>query len=72
MIKLYNGDCLEVMDKLINQGIKVEFAFTSPPYNRKRNDKYNNFDDINKNYLEFLQKVIDKNLQIADYFFLNL
>lgn len=32
-IDLYNGDCLEVMDKLIEQGIKVDAIITSPPYN---------------------------------------
>ena len=29
---LYKGDCLEVMDKLIEQGIKVDLTVTSPPY----------------------------------------
>ncbi len=32
MIELYNGDCLEVMDKLIEQGIKVDAIITDPPY----------------------------------------
>ena len=32
MIKLYNGDCLEVMDKLIEQGVKVDAIITDPPY----------------------------------------
>ena len=31
-VKLYNGDCLEVMDKLIAQGIKVDAIITDPPY----------------------------------------
>ena len=31
-IKLYNGDCLEVMDELIEQGIKVDAIITDPPY----------------------------------------
>lgn len=31
-IKLYNGDCLEVMDKLIENGIKVNCIITDPPY----------------------------------------
>ncbi len=31
-IKLYQGDCLEVMDKLIEQGIKVDVIITDPPY----------------------------------------
>lgn len=32
-VELYNGDCLEVMDKLIEQGAKVDTIITSPPYN---------------------------------------
>ena len=32
MIKLYQGDCLEVMDKLIEQGVKVDAIITDPPY----------------------------------------
>lgn len=32
MIDLYNGDCLEVMDRLIEQGIKVDAIITDPPY----------------------------------------
>ena len=31
-IELYNGDCLEVMDKLIEQGVKVDAIITDPPY----------------------------------------
>ena len=30
--KLYKGDCLEVMDKLIEEGIKVDMILTDPPY----------------------------------------
>jgi len=29
---LHNGDCLEVMDKLIEQGVKVDAIITDPPY----------------------------------------
>ena len=32
MYKLYNGDCLEVMDKLIEEGIKVDCILCDPPY----------------------------------------
>ena len=32
-IKLFNGDCLEVMDRLIGQGVKVDAIITDPPYN---------------------------------------
>ena len=30
--KLFNGDCLEVMDKLIEMGIKVDAIICDPPY----------------------------------------
>ena len=32
-VKLFNGDCLEVMDRLIEQGVKVDAIITDPPYN---------------------------------------
>ena len=32
MYKLYNGDCLEIMDKLIEEGVKVDCILTDPPY----------------------------------------
>ncbi len=31
-MKLYNGECLEVMDLLIEQGVKVDAIITDPPY----------------------------------------
>lgn len=31
-IRIYNGDCLEVMDKLIELGVKVDAIITDPPY----------------------------------------
>ena len=31
-VKLYQGVCLEVMDILIEQGIKVDCILTDPPY----------------------------------------
>ena len=30
--EIYKGDCLEVMDKLIEQGVKVDTIITDPPY----------------------------------------
>ena len=32
MYKLYNGDCIEVMDKLIEEGVVVDAIITDPPY----------------------------------------
>lgn len=31
-VALFNGDCLEVMDTLINNGVKVDAIITDPPY----------------------------------------
>ena len=30
--ELYKGDCLEVMDKLIEKGVKIDMVLTDPPY----------------------------------------
>lgn len=30
--KLYNGDCMEIMDKLIEDGVKVDAVICDPPY----------------------------------------
>jgi len=32
LTKIYNGDCLEVMDYLIEQGVKFDAIITDPPY----------------------------------------
>lgn len=34
MIDLRHGDCMEVMDQLIQENIKVDAIITSPPYNK--------------------------------------
>ena len=35
--KLYQGDCLEVMDKLIESGLKIDAIITDPPYGTTQN-----------------------------------
>lgn len=30
--KLYQGDCLQIMDKLIEEGVKVDAIICDPPY----------------------------------------
>ena len=72
MIYLYNGDCLEIMDNFIKQDIKTNFSFTSPPYNRKRNDKYNNYEDTETEYYQLLTNSVDKMLAISKYVFFNI
>ena len=32
MYRLYNGDCLEVMDRLLEEGVKVDYIICDPPY----------------------------------------
>jgi len=44
---------------------KFDFVLTSPPYNRKRNDKYKHFDDNNKDYFLFLDTVLKELLRIT-------
>jgi len=65
-IDLYKGDCLEVMDELIEEGVKVSYSFTSPPYNRKRNDKYKNYRDIREDWYEFNCETIDRLLLLTE------
>ena len=48
--KLYNGDCLEVMDKLIIDGVKVDAIITDPPYNIARD---NNFNTMGRKGIDF-------------------
>ena len=47
--ELYKGDCLEIMDELIEQGVKVDCVLTDPPYgttNRNKWDKIIPFDEM--------------------------
>ena len=52
MNDLYKGDCLEVMDKLITDGVKVDVVITSPPYDDLRD--YNSDIDFEKAIKLFL------------------
>lgn len=36
MIELYNDDCINVMQKMIEEGTKVDLTVTSPPYDQLR------------------------------------
>lgn len=39
-IQLYNGDCIEIMQSLIEQNIKVDAVITDPPYNISRKTNF--------------------------------
>ena len=57
--KLYQGDCLEVMDKLIEEDIKVDMILTDPPYGTTRN-KWDSVIDLDKMW-EGISKLIKPN-----------
>ena len=63
MITLIQGDCFEEMPKIKTQS--VDMVITSPPYNRKRNDKYNNHKDIKTDYVAFLENSINECLRVC-------
>lgn len=63
MYKLLHGDCLEVMKNIPDKSVDV--SFTSPPYNRKRNDKYEFYDDRLDDYFGFLCNFTDELLRVT-------
>lgn len=60
---IYNENCLETMKRMPDGFVDV--VFTSPPYNRKRNDTYSLYDDIIDDYLQFLIKATDECLRVS-------
>lgn len=60
---LLHADSLDVLPLLFEKS--VDYTLTSPPYNRKRDDKYSNFKDINKNWLQMNIDVINQLLRIT-------
>ena len=63
MYKLYNGDCLEVMDKLIEEGVVVDCILTDPPYginfkSNYRKEKYSYIE--NDNNLDFIKNYFSR------------
>lgn len=65
-MKLINDDCFKYL-----QDIECDIVFTSPPYNRKRNDKYSFYEDTIDDYYDFLTKFIDS-VNYKKYLFLNV
>ena len=57
------GDCFELMKHIPDKSIDV--VFTSPPYNRKRNDKYTFYDDQIIDYFSFLSAFTDECIRIT-------
>lgn len=57
------GNCIDVMQKL--DGKIFDVAFTSPPYNRIRNDTYAKFNDISSDYYKLLCDVTENLLRLT-------
>ena len=67
--KLYNGDCLSVMEEMIEQGVKVDVVITDPPYGMdfKSNRRKNKYDKIkNDDTLDFLDEYFNKCNEIME------
>ncbi len=61
--KIYQEDCLLTMENMPDDFVDV--TFTSPPYNRKRNDKYQFYDDRIVDYYSFLTTFIDESIRVT-------
>ena len=57
-IKLYNADCLEIMQRLVNKGMQVDAIITDPPYGYL-DHKLDKWFDNNK-FFELAYKIIKK------------
>lgn len=69
--EIYEIDVFDGFKELDDKS--VNHILTSPPYNRKRNDKYNFYDDTEKDYYGFLCKVLDECLRVTKgYVFFNI
>ena len=78
-VNLFNGDCLEVMDRLITLGVKVDAIITDPPYGisltpQRKNGKFKdtkvlNDENINiiKEFLQRAEKLTDRVYMFASW-----
>lgn len=69
--KIYNGNCFDLFRQMpVNS---VDYVFTSPPYNRKRNDKYTFYNDQLTDYFGFLFNLVNECKAVArKWVFLNI
>lgn len=60
---LIKGDSLDIVQQFKEN--QFDAVFTSPPYNRKRNDKYNAYSDTIGDYFIFLCESIEQCLRVS-------
>lgn len=65
MIEIHHADCFDFMAGMADK--EVDMVFTSPPYNRERNDKYKHYNDTQKDYFGFLVKLIGESLRVSKH-----
>lgn len=71
MSKIIHSDCFPVLTEMLDKS--VDYTLTSPPYNRKRNDKYTYFEDTEKDWLGFNIKAIKELMRVTkNHVFYNL
>jgi DNA modification methylase len=69
--KVVNANCFDVLKRMPDSCIDV--TFTSPPFNRKRNDTYKYYDDILEQYYEMLVSLTEELIRVTrGYVILNL
>lgn len=57
------GDCLDLIKELPDNSVDV--SFTSPPYNRIRNDTYELYDDILDDYYGLIEGITKEMLRVT-------
>lgn len=61
--RIYQKDCILGLKELPDNTVDV--VFTSPPYNRKRNDKYSHYTDIREDYFQWMVEVITECMRVS-------
>ena len=61
--KIICGNSLELIKKLPDNSVDV--SFTSPPYNRIRNDTYDLYDDVLDDYYSMITKITDEMIRVT-------
>ena len=70
-VRLFNGDCLEVMDMLIEEGIKVDAIITDPPYGinltpQRQNGKFKDTKVINDENIDIIKEFLQRAEMLTD------
>ena len=70
-IQLFQGDCLEIMDKLIEQNVKINAIITDPPYGinltpQRKTGKFKNTKVLNDDSLEWIDDFVDKSFLLTN------